>query len=620
SRLTEQAPTAVVDALMQAVHKGLVRPIGNDYKFVGDEQQRVEFAFAHDRIQQAAYGGLEAGKRLRLHLETGRLLHARNDELDDASLFEIAGHYSIAGTLIVDADERKAVAAMMLRAGERARMSTGYSEACAFLDTGVKLLGEDPWRHQKPLTAALLREQFTCEYLAGHAQRAVEIFTPLLSHTDTAIEKARLYMLYAELETTRGEFAEAIAVGRRGLAVLGFDLPARGSAFAVLQAFARFKLLRRRAPKNLADLPPMRDPAVEAELRLLMSIAAAAYFADNLLGVVIWLRSANRTLECGIGDLSAYGLVSAGAVLANFGRHSEAAHLLEVAQGLNKRFQNAEIQPKIESIGVTMISSWTQPLVHGCKILQGAEVAALSNGDLFHVAVGHVCKKLHRMHSGAALADVLAGTEPRLALLRRYGLRDHLRALTGVVLECQMLTSPAWGTECDKKLLVQLVEMPVRELSVMTGFLHACHLARLLFLRDDMPAAILAISEANTYRVPKWSNAAVPMFRFWESLVLARVSQSATRLQRASNRRRIKAGLRFLKTCASLNPSTYGARATLVEGELARLRGDDAKALRLYNRAIVEARQSHTLHVEGVAAECALRFAVACNLPILARA
>jgi len=111
---------AIVGALLEAVHAGLVFRHENAYKFL------------HDRIQQAAYSLIPAEHRAGIHLRIGRALLAgmTEDELAE-HLFDVANQLDRGAERLVEPDEKARAAAIDLRAGRKAKASAAYESARA---------------------------------------------------------------------------------------------------------------------------------------------------------------------------------------------------------------------------------------------------------------------------------------------------------------------------------------------------------------------------------------------------------------------------------------------------------------------------------------------------------
>jgi predicted ATPase len=118
--------------LWEALRLELVEHLEGSYKFV------------HDRVQEAAYSLIPERSRAEAHLRIGRLLLARTPaEKREEVIFEIVNQLNRGAALITTRAEREQVAELNLLAGQRARATTAYASALAYLTAGEALLPED---------------------------------------------------------------------------------------------------------------------------------------------------------------------------------------------------------------------------------------------------------------------------------------------------------------------------------------------------------------------------------------------------------------------------------------------------------------------------------------------
>jgi hypothetical protein len=134
----------VQTALWEAVRQELVERLDGVYRFT------------HDRVQEAAYSLIPAASREADHLRIGRLLAARTppEQLEDA-IFEIVNQLNRGAPLIAAREEREQLAELNLVAGKRAKASTAYASALAYLIAGTTLVAEDCWERRYDLIFAL---------------------------------------------------------------------------------------------------------------------------------------------------------------------------------------------------------------------------------------------------------------------------------------------------------------------------------------------------------------------------------------------------------------------------------------------------------------------------------
>src|SRR5271154_1314707 len=175
-----EVPEAQVHAdLWLAVRQELVEHLEDSYRFM------------HDRVQEAAYSLVPEALRAEAHLRIGRLLAAQTPtEKREEAVFEIVGQLNRGGALITQREERDQLAELNLIAGKRAKRSTAYASALAYLNAGRTQLAEDCWERQHALIFALELNRAECEFLTGQSSVAEARLAVLSQRATTTVERA----------------------------------------------------------------------------------------------------------------------------------------------------------------------------------------------------------------------------------------------------------------------------------------------------------------------------------------------------------------------------------------------------------------------------------------------
>src|SRR5262252_7170434 len=138
-------------ALWDALRQQLIDRFDRSYKFV------------HDRVQEAAYALIPEKFRAEVHLTIGRLLLVQTPpEKRDEAIFEIVSQLNRGIALITPQDEREQLAELNLAAGKRAKASSAYASALAYLTAGAALLPEDAWERRQELAFELELHRADC--------------------------------------------------------------------------------------------------------------------------------------------------------------------------------------------------------------------------------------------------------------------------------------------------------------------------------------------------------------------------------------------------------------------------------------------------------------------------
>ena len=114
------------------------------------------YKWSHDQIQQAAYELIPLQKREKLHLLVGsRLLMSTPPSEMERFIFHVADNLNKGANLIGNTEQKRDVAELNLRAGEKVLQQKSYHSAVKYLMTGISLLGDDSWGANYRLTLRL---------------------------------------------------------------------------------------------------------------------------------------------------------------------------------------------------------------------------------------------------------------------------------------------------------------------------------------------------------------------------------------------------------------------------------------------------------------------------------
>src|SRR5262249_39007633 len=166
-------------------------------------------------------------ERPEAHLRIGRLLvkHTPPDARDNA-IFEIVNQLNRGALLITSEEEREHVAELNLAAGKRAKGSSAYASAMAYLTAGAAMLPEDAWERRQELAFELELHRADCEACTGALPAAEERLAMLAPRAAGTIQRCAVGRQRVVLYTMLGESERALAVGLDCLCHVGIDLTA----------------------------------------------------------------------------------------------------------------------------------------------------------------------------------------------------------------------------------------------------------------------------------------------------------------------------------------------------------------------------------------------------------
>jgi predicted ATPase len=285
------------------------------------------YKFVHDRVQEAAYSLIPEELRAESHLRIGRALIERMSpaEIDD-NIFDLVNQLNRGATLISDPAEKRRVAELNFRAGKKAKTSTAYDAACAYLSVAAALLDCEDWESSYEFVFGLCLLRAECEFLCGRFDEAEGLISCLLQRAASKADKAAAYRLRTGLHIMKSTYEEAVGSALECLRLFGVEMPEDPSWEQVQGEYDKvWRNLGGRSIESLIDLPPMTDPEIQAATRLLSGFYELAYHTDKNLFLLSVCITVNLSLKYGTIDASAHGYSSFGNILGRtFHRYADA--------------------------------------------------------------------------------------------------------------------------------------------------------------------------------------------------------------------------------------------------------------------------------------------------------
>ena len=170
--------------LEDADKEGLLVPIlsrGIDYP--------QDYAFQHDKIQQAALSLLSSAEKQNIQLKIGRFLLQESEDLSaDDKIYEIANHFNAALDLITEEEEFKKIVEVNLLASKRAKNATAYDSALNYIVQAMNLVPQNTWEHPSDLTKELFLQRAESEHLSGNDENAPYFFDKAIDHANSVLD------------------------------------------------------------------------------------------------------------------------------------------------------------------------------------------------------------------------------------------------------------------------------------------------------------------------------------------------------------------------------------------------------------------------------------------------
>ena len=614
--IQKTTPDVTFEALRPAIEEALVRPLSDleasDTADVLSPLVVQDFAFQHDRVQQAAYSLIADDSQRDIHLAIGRRLLATlpAEALRDR-VFEVADHLNLGRGLVTEQQERQRLAALNLEAARRATDATAYAAALNYARAAQALLGPDGWQHSYTLTLNAWRQRASLEYLSGNFERCSEIVATTLEHARTKLEKAEVYFTRIEQNTLLMRFAEALDAGRQALALLGVDLPLDNADAAGQQAMGRaMQLLGGRMPADLDSLPDVSSPEMALAQRCLRHMTITAFLSNQTLFPLIVGTSVSITLEHGHAPESALSFANLGLIMGAFMGQYHAGHAFgQLAMRLCDRFQGRAPSATVCLVMASEVMPWVQHARASIPVFERGYQAGLDTGDILWAGYLVMYRVLFDAFTGQRIDDVLEAMPEQLGFTSRT--QNH-GAAAGILAHQIVLSTLAGRTKSssdfsaagvdEATFLRQCQDNQIAMAICFYKILKAQALVLFGLPREALQAT-LDVEGMLAYIV---NHPTLADHRLYQSLAMTQLWDSTRGEAREQALAKLQANAAQLKIWADHCPANYLAKQLMVEAEIARVTQQD-NAADLFDAAITAAHEGQYVQDEALANELAAR-------------
>jgi predicted ATPase/signal transduction histidine kinase/tRNA A-37 threonylcarbamoyl transferase component Bud32 len=580
-----------------------------------------QYRFLHDRIQQAAESLSSEQERKQTHLRIGQLLLEQlPPEQVRERIFDVVSQLNAGAELLHEPARRHHLARLNAEAARRAMASIAYRPALTFLTTAFTLLPDDPWEADPTLAFQLKLDEAACELQSTHIDRALLLVEELRPRMRTREDIVSLYVLKSDILNVKGDMPGATASSLECLALLGRPLPAHPSPEEVKAAHEQvWALLGERPIASLIDLPPMTEPDIQGEMRILAALSSA-FFTSKQLYLVVVCRMVSLTLLHGFTSAAVPGYCWLGVLSgAFFGRYREGLALSQLAREFVERYELSTHRAAV-LFASQFITFWTQPVpltqelavasLHHASQQGNLSVAGFAACSIIQnrLAMGHDLEDVHQ--EALSYADFIRGNNtpaPGALLMLRLRLIQQLRGLSHSF-------DTLSGEGFDEERFEASMEQPTH--------LMRCHYwlikMRARFMSGAWPEALEAADKVAEQLMTINTTAEHLNFHLYRALSLAGCLDPASPRPRALEE--LARHQQQLATWAELCPETFRAPERMVAAELARVTNRPQEAIRAYEEAIHAAREGHFTQYEGMTQELAANFWRAAGAPAIALA
>ncbi|MCT7997012.1 AAA family ATPase [Laspinema olomoucense] len=626
--IIHQNSAQIINTLSPAVAENLLNPLCNmgdvalvvaeaEFLFVGlggKWVQSLPYKFVHDRVQQAAYFLIEDSQKSDFHQKIGQImLENTPEDKREEKIFDIVNQLNLGRGLIAQNSAHPELAQLNLIAGKKAKLSTAYQPAWKYLQMGIELLPPNSWQEHYPLTLSLYEESAEVTYLNADFALIDQFVTTVLSQAHTVLDKVKVYEVKIQAYNGQGLLEDAIAIGLEVLNLLGIKLPKQASQLDVLWGLLGTKLtIGTREIASLIDFPTMTDPSSQAAMRILAKIASAAYVSTPLLLPLIVFKQVNLSLKWGNTSESAYAYSFYGLILCSISEDFQGGFQFgQLAIQLLYKLNAREVEARTLFIIYHFIQHWIKPVKEVLNPLRQAYAVGLETGDLEFATYSALQYCAYGFLSGSELVQLESEMVTYIQVMEQMGQeRNRLaqslfhQSVLNLLNEGENPCALS-GPSFDEQVMLSVMQSRNDKSALSDFFVIKLFLAY-LFREAEDAVAYAKLSEQ--YLDGMTGSLFVAHFYFYDSLAHLLEANDASPTQQKVIIRKVSRNQKKIKKWMHHAPQNNSHKYWLVEAELCRVQGKDAKAIEYYDKAINLAQENEYLHEAAIAYELAGKF------------
>lgn len=600
-------PAELEEALLEVTKAGLLL------------LQKDSYRFLHDRVQQASYALIDEEQKAVEHLRIARLIFSKlsHEELEQ-SIFELVNQYNLAAVLVCATPERVRLAQLNLMAGRKAQKNTAYSSALQYFASGLACLAgiagltELVEADFNVLLYSLRFGHAQCYWLMAEFALAEEEFVQLSSFAESAIERANVFRMLAEICICNSGYDKAVEHCLQGLSLLGVEVPANPDRAQVDAEYrAVWDAIGSRSIAELIDLPLMTDPIGLTIVDLFQTLNTATMIVDRNLFFLGGCRIVANSLKFGNCDCSCLGYAQFGSTLPRlFGQYSEARAFATLSCDLAEKRGLDGYLARLQFL-TAIILFWTDGLALARQYLEVAAETAMRSGDIAFAGFcyGHI-----------AVNSYILGS-PLLQLLEKIREISWLNKANSVLCHTAGIFTRIAHRLSEEPLPSGSVLLPddqyeaeIFQDNILLAALYQVVMIQIYYLEGDFTRSLAMAKKAEPLLWAHITFAGECEYWFYVALAMVANYDNVDANAQGGYLLKIDEHLLQLRQWAKDGSFNFSCKYYLVAAESARIRGLDAQALPLYEQAIAAAQASGFVQVEALAFELAGKYCLARQL------
>ena len=580
---------------------------------------KVEYNFAHDRIQQAAYSLIPEERKQALHWQIGKLLLANvPPEAREQNIFDLVNQLNQGCASTESQSERDDLARLNLIAGRKAKASAAFEAAFNYLQIGMGLLEssagvEETWQRQYELAIDLYLEAAEAAWLSGRIEEVDRLTDTVIKRAKTTVTKINVYHIKLQAYFTIQKSSEAIELGFQALEFLGIHLPENATQADLTRRMEEIKALwDGQKIENLINLPEMTDATQQAAMPLFFLILALGSIGlPSFYYPLLILEYVNIPLKFGNTAWASLSYICYSFVLCSFGEIESGYAFGKLSLKVLEKFNAKQQEPKTVYVFNTFVIHWKEHLSNSLEPLMEIHKNRLETGDLNWGCFAIFLYSFNSYWQGRELSqlegEIIKGIEAieghKIELARRW---IELVRIPVVHLRGKAENPCSFvGENYHEDRMLSFYE----EISDYQAIVYmSLSKAFICYLFEEYQQARESLARAQKNLGVSLGLYITSIFYFYDSLVRLALFPDAAESEQTKVLEKVTANQAKMETWTHHAPMNYLHKYYLVEAERARVLGNHGDAREHYDRAIEGAKKHGFIHEEAIAYERSAEF------------
>lgn len=628
SIVNEKSPADTIDEMWEPLRDGLIHPIDYIYKYLENtESPKITYKFMHNRVHQAAYSLIAKADKPELHLKIGRtLLKNMRTEGFDEKLFDIVNHLNIGSSLIKDESEIEKLAELNYTAGKKARLSASYEHALRYFKTGIQLLGKKIWEDNYKLSISLHTEGAEAAYLSTEFEEMDLLAEDTIKHAKDITQAIQIYEIKIQGFMARNMLRDALKTVYEILERLDVILPKKPNLFNSSIEFIRTRFaLKNKTEEVLLEMPWMTDQLSGAVSRIGASAASALYIAGhNMAAFVLIMKIIRMILKKGKTIESPLWFAYYSMALAASGFYAKSSYFGKLAIKMAKKNNTPKIEARVRHAINSYTNHWSEHIKNTIPELLETMQISVDKGDLEFAALSAWVFAYHSFFCGSELGKLeqeMKTYSDEMARYKQKTVLNYNQMLRQVILNLMggsKTPTLIQGRIYDEESMAGVHD----EASDRFGSFFLCLSKMILcYIFENYDAALNEADNAKKYLRFVPGVYIFTVYYYYRALIrLAPLTTGSSSSQKNKTLKKVGFTLKKLKKWAETSPANYMHKYLIIAAESERVRGNNAEAGRLYEKAVNLANENGFIHEEAIASELMAKFYAGKNLQEMASA